>query len=181
MISDTEYKTATGVETPELDVTKLFLERADQQCTYHHTKGMVVVDRPPGNRKDEEKFLRTCLETIQDGTDYVDMNNIIHNVVSTPSKLSRLIQSADLVIGASMSYISGEDNYSPRIFEEIKPMLHCNQSNSRIGGYGLKLHPTYRYLNLYHWTVGDKRYGRMGKVFSLPKKTYDYSESPMEV
>ena len=94
VIEDTSYNTATGAPTAEADVTTMFLERVDQQCARGGSHGFVVVDRPGGGRGDENAFLADCLETLQSGTTYIKPSHIAHNVVSTPSKLSRLVQVA---------------------------------------------------------------------------------------
>lgn len=160
----------------EQDVTAMFLERVNHQCDQNISCGMVVVDRPSGSRANEDKFLGYCLETVQVGTKYADMENIVHNVVSTPSKLSRLLQAADLVTGASVAHIAGENLYSPPIFQAIIPLFY--NDGKRIGGYGLKLHPDFRYLNLYHWLVEDSHFWRMNVGIPLPKQGHLYFAGP---
>lgn len=176
IVRDTECRSATGAATPELDATTMFLERVHHQCNKNYSCGMVVVDRPSGSRSEEDKFLGSCLETIQQGTRYANMGTIVHNVVSTPSKLSRLLQAADVIIGSSISYIAGEKTYSPQIFEAIIPLLY--NDGSRIGGYGLKLHPAFRYFNLYYWLVGDTHFWRMNVGIPLPRSGFMYASDP---
>ena len=178
IIKDTSYRSATGASSSEEDITTMFLERVQHQCNKNSSCGMVIVDRPSGSRSAEDKFLMSCLETIQQGTTYVNMDNIAHNVVSTPSKLSRLLQAADLISGAAVSYVAGESVYSPPIFSAIIPLLY-NDGN-RIGGYGFKIHPSYRYLNLYHWLVGDSHFWRMNVGVPLPREGHLYAKNPYE-
>lgn len=179
VIREISATSATDAPTPELDATKLFLERAQHLCSRNHSLGLVVVDRPGGGRSDEDKFPRDCLETIQKGTDYVQMECIVHNVVSTPSSLSRLLQAADLVIGSSVARVAGESDYSPSIFEALRPLFYS--MGDHVGGYGLKIHPAHRYMNLYHWLTGDTEYKRQGRPsLPLPQADRLYSKDPYE-
>jgi hypothetical protein len=176
VVRDLYCRSATGAPTPEMDATTMFLERVHHICTQNYACGMVVVDRPGGTRVDEDKFLRQCLETIRAGTTYVKMRYIVHNVVSTPSKLSRLLQAADLVTGVSLSYIAGESRYSPTIFEALRPLFY--RQGDRVGGYGLKIHPALRYGNLYHWVAGDAYFWRMNIGVPIPRREWPYASDP---
>ena len=88
IIEDISYRKATTAATNEMDVTALLIERIESQCIRRGVDGLIIADRPSGSRGHEDKFLSSCLETLQSGTDYVKPRHIIHNVVSTPSKLS---------------------------------------------------------------------------------------------
>lgn len=179
VIEDTKYSTATDARTPEIDVATMFLERVNQQCARDDSYGFVIVDRPGGNRRDEDNFLADCLETLQAGTKYVKPTRIAHNVLSAPSNLSRLLQAADLITSCTLAMVSGETQYAPPVFQMIKPLL--DQSMGRIGGYGLKLHPDYRFANLYHWLLGDTHFWRWGTGAPLPLATRPYSIDPFVV
>lgn len=144
VIEDTNYKPATGEFTPERDVINMFLERVHNQLYIKDTEGIVIVDRPSGSRTDEDKFLVNCLETIQSGTNYVKPEHILLNVLSTPSKLIRLLQVADVITSCTTAMVSGENRFSPPIFEKIKFLFHSDKD--RIGGVGLKIHPDYKYV-----------------------------------
>jgi len=176
VIEDIAYATATNAESHEMDVTRLLIERLEHQCIRSGADALIIADRPSGGRRDEDKFLSSCLETLQAGTGYVMPTHIIHNVVSTPSRLSRLIQAADFVTGCTLAYVSGENVYSPPIFQSIHPLLDCE--SGRIGGVGLKLHPDSKFVNLYHWLVGDSYYRRGGSSYSLPMANYPYYADP---
>src|SRR5690554_6908232 len=71
VITDTSYRTATRVDTHEEDVTRLFLERVQNQARRRSDDGIIIVDRPSEARTQETDFLRVCLETLQSGTTYV--------------------------------------------------------------------------------------------------------------
>lgn len=172
VIEDVSYARATNAASHEMDATTLLIERLEHQCIRSGLDALIIADRPGGHRRDEDKFLSQCLETLQSGTDYVTPTHIIHNVVSTPSKLSRLIQAADFVTGCTLAYVSGENVHSPPIFSSIQPLL--DSEGGRIGGVGLKLHPDLRFVNLYHWLVGDTYYRRGGTGHPLPMASLPY-------
>jgi hypothetical protein len=172
IIEDVSFGRATAAASNEMDVTRMLIERLEYQCTRSGLDSLVIADRPGGNRQNEDKFLSDCLETLQSGTGYVMLTHIMHNVVSTPSHLSRLIQAADLVTGCTLAFVSGENIYSPVLFNSIRPIL--DREGGRIGGVGLKLHPDLRFVNLYHWLIGDTYYRRGGSGYTLPMAGYPY-------
>lgn len=176
VIEDTRCARATDAPSPEMDVTTLFLERIDNQCARRNCYGLVVADRPSGGRSDEDTFLADCLETLQTGTGYVIPSRIAHNVISTPSKLSRLLQAADLITSCTLAVVSGERQYAPPIFDAIRGLL--DNDRLRIGGYGLKIHPDYKYANLYYWLVGDKYIMRWSIGYPLPMVNCPYNADP---
>jgi hypothetical protein len=45
----------------------------------------------------------------------------------------------------------------------------------RIGGLGLKIHPDFRYANLYHWLLGDSHFVRYQSGYPLPFKSRPYA------
>jgi len=154
------------------DVTLLFLERVQRQLQRAEVEGIIIADRPSGGRSDEDNYLFYTLESIQQGTSYVGMDNIMINVVSTPSKYIRLLQAADLVTSCITNFVCGESNYSPPVFKFILPLL--DKQSERIGGFGLKIHPDYKYMNLYYWLLNDD-YCRKGYVQKhLPNDEFPY-------
>lgn len=161
------------------DVTFMLLERIETQLNYVENTGIIVTDRPSGGRSDEDKFLQSCLETITSGTKFVKPQRIAVNVLSSPSKLIRCLQIADVITSASLAFISGEDQYSPKIFAAIKPLL--NSKDGRIGGIGIKIHPDYKYRNLYYWLLGDNDYYDYNKAnkIQLPESDRAYENSPL--
>lgn len=179
VVEDTAYQTATGAKTHELDAVTLFLERVDHQCERDNAFGFVIVDRPGGDRGDEDAFMATCLETLQLGTRYVKPSFIVHNVLSAPSHHSRLLQAADVITSCTLSIVSGETQYAPSVFEAVKPLLDRN--GARIGGYGLKIHPDARYANLYHWLVNDMFFYKASTFAELPLPRRHYATNPFVV
>ena len=169
---DTKSSSAVkGAETSEVDALKMCLERANNHLDDTETHALVLVDRPSGNRKSEDLFLARCLETLRKGTGFVVPERLTL-VVTTESKHVRLLQLADLVVGSTLARVAGEAQYSPRIFEAIKPMLR--RDGARVGGVGLKLHPDFRYGNLYHWLLDDEWITRGWHRVELPEPGRPY-------
>ncbi len=175
IIEDTNYNPAITGRSAEEDVSILFLERAHKLLAQLGNYGVIIVDRPSGDRGEEDKFLSKCLETIQAGTSYVKPERIAINVLSTPSKLIRILQLADVIASSTMACVSGESNYSLPIFKEVKKLLW--RVSDRIGGVGLKIHPDYIYVNLYHWLLGDEHYWKGNMGIPLPIKSRCFYKS----
>lgn len=169
---DITSNTATGSANHELDATILFLERVHNFLSKKNSFGIVVVDRPGGDRRDEEKFLLSCLETLKSGTRYVRFFRISH-IFSGASRLHRLLQAADLITACTLSFIAGHEAYTHDLFMDIKKLLGCSVDGS-VGGRGLKIHPDRRYVNLYHWLLGDIYYWKMNVGVDLPMKGRPY-------
>ena len=156
VIEDTKYRTANkNSPSHEIDVTNLFLERANTELVEIKSYGIVITDRPSGGRKDENKFLANCYETLKQGTEFVKFHKITR-VLTSPSKFDRLLQVADLITSCTLAYVGGENKYSPPIFAKIKNIL-CKKGTIT-GGIGLKIHPDCIYANLYYWLLGDKTF-----------------------
>jgi hypothetical protein len=48
----------------------------------------------------------------------------------------------------------------------------------RCGGVGMKIHPDFRYANLYHWLLGDEFFARYMSAVPLPLMGRKYAASP---
>jgi len=160
-------------EDPFEDVTKLLLERAERELNKIISTGILIFDMPSGGRSDEQKFLWNCFETIASGTKYVKPDHLAINVLSARSELIRCLQAADLITSATLAYISGNQN-ADSIFPEIKSLL--NKDSGRINGVGVKIHPDFRYANLYCWLLGDK-YISDGTSLPIPSRPYEKDPS----
>jgi hypothetical protein len=176
VIDDTTHDHAIR-ESPdhEMDVVAMFLERANGELARRRRHGLVFADRPTGGRTDEARFLSRCMEALQRGTKFVQYDRIAMNVMTTESHLVRLLQLADLIVSCSVSFVSGEDRYSPLIFEHIRPLL-C-RGWVGCGGIGFKIHPDHNYVNLYHWLLGDLEFLKRNVVFGLPIESRPYAKS----
>lgn len=175
IIEDTTCGTATKAQSPELDLIQLFLERAHHQLAGRQCNGLVIVCQPGGDRRSENKFLASCIETLKCGTDYVKPDRIV-SVLCSPPKFIRLLQVADVITSCTTAFVSGESLFSPPVFDVIKPML--GSELERIGGVGLKLHPDFKYVNLYYWLLGDSHFVRFMQGFPMPLPHRPYNSDP---
>jgi hypothetical protein len=135
------------------------------------TDGLIVSDRPGGGRKDEDDFLKRFFLRTKFGTGFVPPEPVLLNILTTDSKLVRLLQLADIVVGAVTAIIGGQDRYAIEPFEYIRPMLVTNAAG-QIGGCGLKIAPD-RLENLYYWLLGESEYSYAGgkKKIALPHRS----------
>jgi hypothetical protein len=165
-----------GAKDHEEDVTLMFLERA-QECLRRDECAIVVFDRPGGGRRAETDFLAATLTRLRAGTSYSKLDRLAM-AVSTDSRLSRLVQLADVLTACSTAYVGGESVYSPKVFKEgVLPLLREDYLVK--GGRGLKIHPDFRYGNLYHWLLGDEMFVRYQAGFKLPSTRFTaYRTSP---
>jgi hypothetical protein len=152
----------------------MYLERVCNERG-QNPDGLVITDRALTGTP-EDKFLSECFEKLESGSGYLRPNALALNVVSTNSKFIRLLQVADVVTGASLAAVAGETRYSLRVLNELKPMYR--RSYGCIGGYGVKIHPDYRYANLYHWVFGDQMRWRFNAGLPLPVSYRPYSIDP---
>lgn len=177
VVEDISRKPASRI-THEEDVTALFLERADWIFRTKRKDGFVIVATPGGGESNKDKFATNCLELRATGTSFSKLQRIPLGVVTVPSRQMRLLQLADIITSCTVARISGESNYSPRIFEIIKTMFHSE--SGRIGGVGLKLHPDLVFVNLYYWLLGDSHYIRGNVGHPLPIQNRPFAENSGE-
>lgn len=181
VVIEDEHKRSTTHrrDDHEQDVVKLFLERSHNHLKGTDTEAIILADHPSGGRPAEAAFAANCLKTIRDGTPWANLSRIAL-VLTEDSKNTRLLQLADLIVGCTLAYVGGETNYSPPLFENhIKGLLRC-ETDRRIGGIGLKLHPDITYVNLYHWLLGDMTFWKSGNGFTLPKERHPYFNGPRD-
>lgn len=176
VIVDTAARGAVRPTDPRLDATVMLLERANNLLRGKGRDAFVIADEPGGSTQSGRTFVAECVQTIHRGTRYVQMDRL-HLMVATDSKHTRLIQLADLVTGCSVSRVCGESRHSPQIFDAIKPLLRRNMQG-QIGGTGLKIHPDLRYVNLYHWVLGDEYHVRGNVGFPYPLRNFAYFAGP---
>lgn len=165
IIRDTEVQSDVD-ETSDFrkDIPRQLLERIHDLCD----EAVVVVGRPVLNV--DNSFLLAGTESRRNAAE--PANRIALSGLSAPLASVRLLQAAELVVSATLSYISGEETHSPELFPSIKRLV-CEEM-FRKGGVGLRIHPESRFANLYHWLLGDEFYGRgMGGVgYPLPGQPY---------
>lgn len=131
----------------------------------------MIFDRPGGARLEENKFLGRIIDTIQAGTDYVQMRSFAMTPVSTDSKHVRCLQAADLVTACTTAVIAGQTTHTLEVWGQIKSMFISNGYGD-IGGTGCKIYgDRCEYHNLYHWLLDDVGWaGRVG----LPWRDWHY-------
>ena len=174
VIADRNKRRATSQQaTPEDDVVALFLERAHGHLGSTGTEALVLTDRPGGDRQEENKFLASCLATMREGTKFV-LPTRLTLVVSTQSRLVRLLQLADVVVSSTLARVGGENEHAPPVFDAVRPIIRGG------GGWGLKIHPDFRYMNLYHWILGESAWMSRQRYVELPTKGAAYARSPDE-
>lgn len=166
VVVDRMANTASDAETPEADATCLFLERASNRFQVARSDGVVIVDRPSGDRTAENRFVAQCVDQIEDSSTYAVPENFALPVLTAQSRFVRLLQIADVITACTVAFVAGERHYAPPIFEGIKPLLACQAK--RAGGVGLKIHPDFRYVNLYHWLLGDADFYKGMTGYPLP-------------
>lgn len=172
-VSETATLPATNdAESAFQDAVTLLLERVNKYAQEMRSNAIVVADRPGGGSRQAAAFIEACGSVLRGGTNYSEFDHIPMNVVTTDSQYNRLVQLADVVTSCTTAFVGGEPDYSAAVFEFIKPMLRHNMG--RIGGRGLKLHPDFRLMNLYHWLVGDTH---TGEGLPLPMADRLYAES----
>ena len=174
VIEEDGAETATGKCSAEEDVTRLLLEAIQLQIPYSE-QAIVVVDRPGGGRSEEDAFLASCFDTIKRGTRLLRNFDLIALLLTTNSKLVRLVQLADLITSCTTAFVAGENRFAPKTFQHIRPLLRSDCG--RIGGVGLKIHPADRCANLYHWLVGDRDYMHHNSCYPLPLPGYPYARN----
>jgi hypothetical protein len=176
VLEDTESSTATGCDTPQEDVVLMFLERIATRLRETQSQGVVLTDRPGGGRSQEDDFLEGCANAVQSGTRFVDLKDVVLGVYSAPSNLSHLLQAADLVTGCTAALVAGESRFAPAVFPDVKPLFP--RRLGRIGGLSLKIHPDFRYCNLYHWLAGDMYFVRYPFGQPMPIEGRPYFSGP---
>lgn len=164
----------SGTE-PEMDALLTLLERFHSWLPAGE-EGVVVVDTPSGDRSDEHGFLQNCVERLATGTPYVDFDQLALPVLSAPSRMVRLLQCADLITSCLAALIAGEENHAPITAGELLPLVR--REYGRVGGVGIKIHPDYKYANLYHWLFGDEHLGPAHGGAPLPLSSRKYSKDP---
>jgi hypothetical protein len=176
VVEDTNNRPAVADQTPAFDTVIMFIERVESLLQAHRSTGLVITDRPGGDRAAEDRFLTNCLEVLLTGTRYVTVERIPINVLSTSSHLVRLLQLADLVTSCTTAYVAGEANYAPAVFPAILAIAH--RDYDCVGGRGIKIHPDFRYRNLYHWLFGDEDFVRFQGGVPLPMAGFAYATGP---
>jgi hypothetical protein len=162
---DTGRTTLEGKDAFAQCVRFLF-ERVVTYLSVHERQAIVVSDRPSGGHREDTEFLQQFLDLVENGTQHVDPERVLLNVLTTPSHLVRHLQLADLVTGIMTAMVCGAYDYAEPLFPLVKPMLIKNRMD-HIGGTGLKVFPD-DLVNLYHWVLNEKFFHKSGGATSYP-------------
>ena len=176
ILSDSTSCTPSDCANHEIFTTKMLIERVNNLAASRGSDAIIIVDRPGGGFPAERKFLSDCFETLRSGTPFVMPIKIAVNPITTDSHLIRTLQAADLIVSCTTSFISGQTTLAPETFEIIKPML--SRDLGRAGGVGVKIHPDFKYANLYHWLLGDDLLFKNMNGQALPIASRPYSTGP---
>jgi len=160
----------------EMDAVLMLMERLDAYLGSQREDGIVIADRPGGGSSEQSDFLEECLQTVLHGTRFSPMSHVPINVLTTESRLVRMLQVADVVTSCVTSYFAGENAYSPATFGRILPMVR--REYDAYGGRGIKVHPDFRYANLYHWLLGDSHFVRFQTGIEFPLTGRPYAAGP---
>ena len=172
MCCDPKARLLNGAKDAEQSTLLGILERFNFTLG-PNDKGIVIVDRPAGDKKAEERYLGACLALTEDGGAYAKFDKLACPILTMPFPLSRPLQVADLVASITTAHVAGRPQ-AARFFPLIKSLFR--EDKGRIGGVGLKLHPDYRFANLYHWLLGDTHYVRGSMGFPMPLSDRPYRE-----
>lgn len=176
-ISDARCKKANKLASDhEVDATLLALERFDTWLG--DGVGVVFVSRPAGGTTDAEKFVAECIEHRLTGTKFVEFKSLALNPIVVPAWQSRLLQMADLITSITNAKVAGGNSYADALFPKISEMMPETTRGVK-GGAGLKIHPSFRYRNLYHWVLGDDCYVEGANGIGLPEKDKPYPNDEM--
>lgn len=159
----------------ERDVVVLLLERVANRLKDLRETGLLIADRPGGDRREEDRFVADCLTTLEEGTNYVSHEEIAF-VITTDSRFVRLLQAADLATSCMTAYVAGEAVHSPPIVQRLLPLYPV--AYDRRAGYSIKIHPDYNFANLHHWLFGETHFVGYQMGYPMPLKGRDYAEGP---
>jgi hypothetical protein len=167
---DTNFNTISGAATHELDVVTLLMERIHNHTSVQ--RSLIISDEQGGGTNANESFIGSCLDTLKAGTSVLRGLDRICLVLTCSSRLSRALQLADLFTSCITAFLSGENRFSPPIARSFFPIIRTELG--RVGGCGVKLHPDYRYANLYYWLFQDTHLvkGNCGHPFPLGERPY---------
>jgi hypothetical protein len=156
VLEDCDYGVADteNSNSHEDDVLRLLFERISSFLRSERDYAIVIHDRPGGGTTDENAFLDNAIDMLRTGTQFVNFDRLALNPVCAQSRFVRCLQAADIAIGCVAAHVAGEEKYSPPIFKSLVPLFY--RGKDRIGGYGLKIHPGVKHVNLYHWLLQDE-------------------------
>lgn len=166
------YHPAIPGNTPEQDALAMLLERANSAALRASTTCQIIIDNPGGNHKNLASMKGQCAHVLSTGTAFSKFLNLSSDVQFAASHSARLLQLADVVVSCTTARVSGEAMYSPPVFQAIRPLFRKG-FGGQTGGVGIKIHPC-KYVNLYHWLLGDSitKIGVAWHILPTPNRPY---------
>lgn len=174
-IWDGRLTAALSEEESQVLTSFALLERLVATLTSLDDACIVVFDRPTGDRASELRFLQRCAEMLRRRFDEPGERLAAFPTI-TQSRYGRGLQVADLVASVANSYFAGEREYSPPVFERMRPLIPV--SGGRRGGHSAEFRPSYQFANQYHWMLEDASYVRGGLTGNLPLARRPYRTDP---
>jgi len=171
VLADAGAASATGAVKAEHDVVTMLIERI-QQDTDYKSKAQILADAPGGSSAQADEFITRNLGIIRNGTNAVANLDRLTFVQTARSHHSRGLQVADVFTSCLSAFVGGEEMWTLRVVDMIQPILR--RQLGRVGGCGVKLHPDYKYANLYFWLFGDTHLWRFNCGNSLPLTSRPY-------
>jgi hypothetical protein len=179
VVLDTGYPCVTGADEPDrdLDAVQFLISQMSAWLDSIDDVAVMLMDQPGGDAKRQKSFALSCREYARpvDAT----RRRIMHAPIPADSGLVRLLQAADIATSCTLAFVSGEIDYSPPIFEQIRELL-CVK-HGLIGSAGLTIHPSFKYVNLYHWLIDDQTYRRGHLVAPLPLPRRPYTTNAWSI
>lgn len=162
-----------GADTHEMSALLMVMERFHTSIGFADT-GIIIIDRPAGGKTDEESYLTTCADIAASGSKYAQFKKLACPIVSMPFSLSRILQIADLVVSITTAHFAGRPA-AAEFFPYVLPLLKT--LDGRRGGASVKIHPDFKYANLYHWLLEDEylKKGSIGVPMPLKDRPYRHS------
>jgi hypothetical protein len=166
----------------KVEMLTYLYERISMLLSYDDECGVLIADHPPGDRRDEKRWLAQTLELTEQGTRYVqaDPARILLPVLATRSDHVDLLQLADLVTAAVTALVAGSQHAMP--YRRLLVQLLARNKLGYVGGTGLKLVPDLQtnpqnLLNLLHWVLDEDVYIRVSTndPVPLPHHAWSYS------
>ncbi|MDP4539757.1 hypothetical protein Q9K01_08995 [Qipengyuania sp. DY56-A-20] len=151
----------------------LTLERFQRRLGHDQT-GMVIIDRPGGDKVGEARYLSVCADMVATGSRYSEFGKLACPIVSMPFHLSRILQLADLVVSITTAHFAGRRQAAP-FFPYVLPFF--GEDKGRRGGVSVKIHPDIKYRNLYHWLLEDEHFVWGSSGYPMPLKESPYASS----
>ena len=172
----TKGKANSAASDHEVDAYLLALERFHTHL--REETGFVIIAKPSGGNKSENKMLAECIEHRVLGTDFVQFDKISQNPVTAPSRNSRVLQASDLIVSTTTAMCSGHCEYAENLFDDYVRGLFISDWRGLVGNTGLKLHPNVLYRNVYHWILKEEFRANGSTGFPLPDIEKPYSVHP---